>query len=102
MGRGGGAAAAEEPLRRCSRRDLGTRRAAAAWPRRNVLDLATAALHTLELKRAAPDFTADEHYHPAALLCGETGPLLVAFRLTSDPALAADLHVLVRANDANQ
>jgi len=65
------------------------------------LDLAAAALRTLELKRAAPDFTADEHYHPAALLCGETGPLLVAFRLASDPALAGDLHVLVRANVAN-
>ena len=26
------------------------------------LDLAAAALRTLELKRAAPDFTADEHY----------------------------------------
>jgi lantibiotic modifying enzyme len=65
------------------------------------LDLAAAALHTLELKRAAPDFAADEHYHPAALFCGETGPLLVAFRLTADPALAADLHVLVHANVAN-
>ena len=48
------------------------------------LDLADAALRTLELKRAEPDFTADEHYHPAALLAGETGPLLVAFRLASD------------------
>jgi hypothetical protein len=28
------------------------------------LDLAAAALHMLELKRAAPDFSADEHYHP--------------------------------------
>ena len=65
------------------------------------LDLAAAASRTLELKRAAPDLTADEHYHPASLLCGETGPLLVAFRLTSDPALAEDLHVLVRANVAN-
>ena len=65
------------------------------------LDLAAAALRTLELKRAAPDFTADEHYHPAALLCGETGPLLVAFRLAPDAALADDLHVLVRANVAN-
>ncbi len=65
------------------------------------LDLAAAALHTLELKRAAPDLTADEHYHPAALLCGETGPLLVASQLTSDPALADDLHLLVRANVAN-
>ncbi len=57
------------------------------------LDLAAAALRTLELKRTAPDFTADEHYHPASLLCGETGPLLVAFRLASDPALADDLDV---------
>jgi lantibiotic modifying enzyme len=65
------------------------------------LDLAAAALRTLELKRAAPDFTADEHYHPASLLCGETGPLLAAFRLASDPALADDLHALVRGNVAN-
>jgi lantibiotic modifying enzyme len=65
------------------------------------LDLADAALRTLELKRAEPDFTADEHYHPAALLAGETGPLLVAFRLASDPTLADDLHALVRANVAN-
>jgi hypothetical protein len=65
------------------------------------LDLAAAALRTLELKQAAPDFAADEHYQPAALLTGETGPLLVAFRLTSDPALADDVHALVRANVAN-
>jgi Lanthionine synthetase C-like protein len=65
------------------------------------LDLAAAALRTLELKRAAPDFTADDHYHPAALLTGETGPALVAFRLAPDQALADDLHALVRANDAN-
>jgi lantibiotic modifying enzyme len=65
------------------------------------LDLAAAATHTLELKRIAPDFTADEHYHPASLLCGENGPLLVAFRLASDPELADDLHALVRANVAN-
>jgi lanthionine synthetase-like protein len=65
------------------------------------LDLAAAALDTLELERAEPDSTADEHYHPAALLPGETGPLLVAFRLVSDPALADDLHALVRANVAN-
>jgi lantibiotic modifying enzyme len=65
------------------------------------LELAAASLRTLELKRAAPDLTADEHYHPAALLCGETGPLLVAFRLASDPALADDLHALVRDNVTN-
>src|SRR5439155_1359931 len=50
------------------------------------LDLAAAALRTLELKRAAPDFTADEHYHPAALLRGETGPLLLAFPLAAETA----------------
>ena len=65
------------------------------------LDLAAAALRTLELKRASPDHAHDEHYHPASLFCGETGPLLVAFRITSDPALANDLHVLVRSNNAN-
>jgi hypothetical protein len=65
------------------------------------IDLAAAAVRTLELKRAAPDLTADEHYHPAALLAGETGPLLVAFRLAPTPALADDLHALVRANVAN-
>ena len=65
------------------------------------LDLGAAALRTLELERAAPGFTADDHYHPASLLCGETGPLLVAFRLAPDPALSDDLHALVLANLAN-
>src|SRR5919109_771725 len=65
------------------------------------LDLAGAALRTLELERAEPDSTADDHYHPAALLRGETGPLLIAFRLAPDSALADDLHALVRANVAN-
>jgi hypothetical protein len=66
------------------------------------LDLAGAALRALELERAEPDFMAGEtHSHPAALLRGETGPLLVAFRLDPDPALADDLHALVRANVAN-
>lgn len=40
-------------------------------------------------------------YHLAALLTGETGPLVVAFRLAPDPALADDLHAPVRANVAN-
>jgi Lanthionine synthetase C-like protein len=65
------------------------------------LELADAALRTLELNRAEPDGTADEHYRPASLLRGETGPLLVAFRLASDPAFADDLHALVQANVAN-
>ena len=66
-----------------------------------TLDLPAAALRTLELKRAAPDFAADEHYHPASLLCGETGTLLVAFRVAPDPALADDLYALVAGNVAN-
>jgi hypothetical protein len=65
------------------------------------LDLVPVAFRTIELKRDAPDFAADEHYHPASLLSGETGPLLVAFRLTSDPALADDLHGLVLDNVDN-
>src|SRR5881392_4456589 len=59
------------------------------------LDLAAAALRALELERAEPDSTADEHYRPGSLLHGETGPLLVAFLLSSDAQLADDLHKLV-------
>jgi hypothetical protein len=66
------------------------------------LDLADAALRTLALFRAEPDVTEGEtHYHPAALLQGETGPLLVAFRLAPDPLLADELYSLVRANLTN-
>jgi lantibiotic modifying enzyme len=64
-------------------------------------DLAAAAARAVELERATPDFAADEHYRPGALLSGETGALLVAFRLTSDRALADDLHALVRGNVDN-
>ena len=38
---------------------------------------------------------------PGALMSGETGALLVVFRLTADPALADDLHALVRGNVDN-
>jgi hypothetical protein len=65
------------------------------------LDLAAAALRTLELERTEPDATEDEHYRPGALLDGETGPLLVAFGLTSEAALADELHALVRGNIDN-
>src|SRR4029453_11575539 len=65
-------------------------------------DLAAAVLRAVELERAMPDFSADEHYRPGALLSGETGALLVAFRLTSDPALADDVHALVRGNVDNE
>ncbi len=43
----------------------------------------------------------ETHAHPAALLRGETGPLLVAFRLDRSAALPDDLHTLVRANVTN-
>lgn len=65
------------------------------------LDLDVAALRALELERAEPDGVEDEHYRPGALMDGETGPLLVAFRLTSDAALADELHALVRGNVTN-
>jgi hypothetical protein len=65
------------------------------------LDLVGAVERSAELERAMPDFSADEHYRPGALLSGETGALLVAFRLTSEPALADDVHALVRGNVDN-
>src|SRR5712691_8117627 len=55
----------------------------------------------LELERAEPDAAEDEHYRPGALLHGETGPLLVAFLLSSDAQLADDLHELVHGNVAS-
>src|SRR5207244_2861223 len=60
-----------------------------------------AAARAVELERATPDFAADEHYRPGALMSGETGALLVAFRLTRDPALTDDVHALVRGNVDN-
>jgi hypothetical protein len=65
------------------------------------LDLGGAALRAVELERAEPDAAADEHHRPGSLLNGETGPLLVAVRLGSDPVLADDLHALIRRNVAN-
>jgi lantibiotic modifying enzyme len=62
------------------------------------LDLAAAVARAVAVERATPDFSADEHYRPGALMSGETGALLVAFRLTSDPTLADDLHGLLRGN----
>jgi hypothetical protein len=66
------------------------------------LDLAAAALRTLELWRTDPDVEPGEtHYHPASLLSGGTGPLLVAFKLSPDAALAAELQALAQANLTN-
>jgi hypothetical protein len=64
-------------------------------------DLAAAVVRAVELEQATPDFSADDHYRPGALMSGLTGAALVAFRLTSDPALADDVHALVRGNVDN-
>ena len=65
------------------------------------LDLLPIALRALELERATAPAHEDEHWSPAALFDGETGPLLVACGLSPDPALADDLHRLVRGNVDN-
>ena len=64
-------------------------------------DLAAAVVRAVELERATPDFFADEHYRRGALISGETGALLVAFRLSSDAARADDVDALVRGNVDN-
>jgi lantibiotic modifying enzyme len=64
-------------------------------------DLAAHVVCAVELERATPDFFADEHYRRGALISGETGALLVAFRLSPDAARADDLHALVRGNVDN-
>jgi hypothetical protein len=66
------------------------------------LDLAAAALRTLELFRAEPDIEPGEtHYHPASLLLGETGPLLIALRLSPGATLADDLRSLLPTSAEN-
>ena len=60
------------------------------------LDLTAAALRTLELFRDEPDIEPGEtHYHPASLFFGETGPLLLALRLSGAASLGDDLHALL-------
>ena len=69
------------------------------------LDLPVAAERALELWRAEPDFMAGETLPEppeAALLTGETGPLLVAWRLTGAAAHADDLLRLVGMNVGNE
>jgi hypothetical protein len=68
------------------------------------LDLAALALRNLELSRERPDFMKIELPQPkeSSLLCGETGILLVAWRVTPDDALADDLLARIRANVANE
>ena len=67
----------------------------------STLDLAGTSVRAVEVERATPDFAADDHYRPGALMSGLTGAALVAFRLTADPTLADDLHALVRGNVDN-
>ncbi|HEY2353864.1 MAG TPA: LanC-like protein [Gaiellaceae bacterium] len=65
------------------------------------IDLTAAVIRTLELERADPDAANDEHYRPGSLFDGTTGPAFVGFRLTSDVALADELHALVLRNVDN-
>jgi len=68
------------------------------------LDLAELALSNLELYRARPDQMKIELPEPreSSLLCGETGVLLVAWRLAPSAGLADDLIARVRANVSNE
>ncbi len=63
------------------------------------------ALRVLERHRVRPDlgsWTDVPEPRESALLAGETGILLVAFRLTSGPDLAETLHTRVRENVHNE
>ena len=69
------------------------------------IDLAAAATRTLELWRAEPDFMAETDLPstPAAsLFCGESGILLVAWRLAPSDELADALLDRVRENVVNE
>lgn len=65
------------------------------------IDLAAASLRALEKWRSEPDLP-ERHEPPVStkesLFYGESGILLVAFKLTRDARLADDLHELVQAN----
>jgi len=68
------------------------------------LDLADLAVGNLELYRARPDQMKIQLPEPrdSSLLCGETGILLVAYRLAPSRELADDLLERVRANASNE
>jgi lantibiotic modifying enzyme len=68
------------------------------------LDLADLSLRNLERFRARPDLMKIKLPQPAtaSLFDGETGILLVAWRIAPSPDLANDLHRHVRANVANE
>jgi Lanthionine synthetase C-like protein len=68
------------------------------------LDLGDLATRNVELARERPDFIKGFTLptpREGALMTGETGILLVAWRLTQNPEFGDDLHVLVRANVDN-
>jgi hypothetical protein len=70
-----------------------------------ALDLADLATRNVELFRARPDFMKGMKLpaeRDSALLTGETGVLLVAWRLAPNDELADDLLALVRANVDNE
>jgi hypothetical protein len=70
-----------------------------------AIDLQAAAARTLELWRELPDYAQWESVPEAAasaLLIGESGPLIVAWRLAPSTELAYDLHVRVRENIGNE
>jgi hypothetical protein len=68
------------------------------------LDLTDLAVRNLELYRARPDQMKIQLPEPreSSLLCGETGVLLVAYRLAPSPELAGDILERVRANVSNE
>jgi lantibiotic modifying enzyme len=67
-----------------------------------ALDLEAAVLRALEMCRADPDIEPGEtHYHPASLFFGESGPLLVAFKLTADAAHGRELEELLPTSAEN-
>jgi hypothetical protein len=69
------------------------------------IDLAAAAQRTLEAWRELPDYAQWEDVPgaaPSALLTGESGPLLVAWRLAPSGELADDLLARVRENLENE
>jgi hypothetical protein len=70
-----------------------------------AIDLPAAAARTLELWRELPDYAQWESVPEAAasaLLTGESGPLIVAWRLAPSAALADELYARVRENVGNE
>jgi len=69
------------------------------------IDLSAAATRTLELWRELPDYAQWDSLPEAAasaLLTGESGPLIVAWRLAPSVELADELYARVRENVANE